>query len=105
MPDVNLVKGLAMKTRTDSTATSGETHTATNETDSQWLPQQDHPKGDPTAQKQWEPETANFCTTRLPLRHRSQNEVVEVEFALSQSNPTQLGVSPETAFAGLVGEG
>ena len=53
-------------------------------------------------QKPWEPQTADFCTTRPQLRHCAQNEVVEVELALSQSQATQLGESPETAFAGLV---
>ena len=56
-------------------------------------------------QKPWEPETADFCTTRPQWRHCSQNEVVEVEFALSQSQSTQLGVSPETAFARLFRKG
>ena len=57
---------------------------------------------DPIVQKSWEPETVDFCTTGSQLRHCSQNEVVEVEFALSQLEPTQ---SPESAFAGLVREG
>ena len=39
------------------------------------------------------------------MRHCSQNEVFEVEFALSESEATQLGESPETAFVGLVREG
>ena len=66
-------------------------HTATTKTDSQWLPTQDHSKGDPTLQKPREPETADFCTTRLQLRHSSENEVAEVELALSKSGATQLG--------------
>ena len=56
-------------------------------------------------QKPWEPETADFCTTRPQWRHCSQSEVVEVEFALCQSQSTQLGESPETAFAGLFRKG
>ena len=82
----------------------GET-TTTTETDSQWLPKQGHPKGDPTLQTPWEPETADLCATRLQLRHCSHNEDVEVELALFQSEATQLGESPETAFSGMVREG
>ena len=37
---VKLVKRLAMNTRTRSTSAHGELHTATSETDSEWLPKQ-----------------------------------------------------------------
>ena len=94
-----------MTTRTDSTTAPGETHSTVTETDSQWLPTQYHPKGDPIVLQPWELEIADFCTTRLQLRHCSQNEVVEVEFALFQSEATELGKSQETAFAGLVRSG
>ena len=92
------------KTRVYSTSALGETHTTT-ETHSQWLPKQDH-------QNKIIPKVIRQCRSRgnlrLPisvrrqLRHVSQNEVVEVEFALSQSEATQPGESPETVFAGLV---
>ena len=101
---VDNVKPLAMKTRTCSTSASGEPHPAPTETDSQWMPKQGHPKSDPTAQKPWEPETADFCATKPQLRSCSENEVVDGEFAISQSEATQLHESPETAFAGLVRE-
>ena len=91
---VNPLKRLAMRTRTYSTSAPGETHTATTETDSQWLPNQDYPKDDPTVQKPWEPGTADFCTTRPQLRHCSQNEVVKVEFAVSVKADQQLLVKP-----------
>ena len=55
-------------------------------------------------QKRWERETAGFCTTRPQLHYSSENEVVEVEIAVSQSNATQLGEYPETEFVGLVRE-
>ena len=61
----NPVKRLAMST---STSAPCETHTATTETDSQWLPKPHHPKGDSRVQKPWEPETADFKTTRPQLR-------------------------------------
>ena len=64
---VNTVKRLAMNARRDRTTAPGGTHTATTETDSQWLPKQDHPKGDPTVHEPWEPETADVCTTGFQL--------------------------------------
>ena len=54
--------------------------------------------------KPWEPQTVDFCTTRFQLRQCSQNEVVEVEIALSQSEASQLSDCQETAFAGWVRE-
>ena len=44
-------------------------------------------------------------SVRRQLRHCSRNEVLQVRFALSQSEATQLGESPELPFAGLVRPG
>ena len=101
---VHPVKRLAMKTRTDGATAPGEPLISTTEIDSQRLPQQDHPKGDPKAQKPWGCETADSCAKKPELRHCSENEVVEAEFAVSRSDATQLSESWETAVAALVRE-
>ena len=95
---VNPVKRVATNTATYSTSAPGETHTATTDTDSQWLPKQDHPKGDPQCRSRGNLRLPIFCTSRPQLRHCSQNEVVEVEFAVCQTEATQLGESPGTAL-------
>ena len=71
--------------------------------DSKCLPRQDDPKGDPTAQRPWEPETP--ISAQRSHGHCSEDEVVEVECALSQTDATQIGQSPETPFVGVVRKG
>ena len=61
------------------TPTPGDRSTSPTVTDSKWLPR--NPKAAPTVQKVWEPESADFCSTMPLLRHCSEDEVVEVEFA------------------------
>ena len=65
-------------------------------------PTRSDPQKDPTAQKMWEPDTADFCAMKPQLRHCSEDEFVEVGFASSPTDATQHRESRETAFVGLV---
>ena len=71
-----------------------------NSRDDESVTDRDHadPNGDPMAKKPWEPETADLCATKPQFRHCSEDEVLAMEFALSQTYATQAVESPETAF-------
>ena len=65
---VHPVKRLLTEMGDGSTPTPGESPNSTTVIDSKCLPRQDDPKGDPTAQRPWEPETADFCAKKPLLR-------------------------------------
>ena len=91
-------EGVAMKARTYSSSVPGERHTATTETDSQWLPKQKS--------------SQSRGNLRLPssLRGSSSATVLRTKLSrwslqcLSQGQHSWVSL-PETAFAGLVREG
>ena len=93
-----------MKTRTCGTVASGEPHTATTETDSQWLPKKDHPKDVPTVQEPWKPETADFLYDEALVAPLFSDRSCRDGVCVVSVRGNTAG-SPQTAFAGLGREG